>query len=151
MVDLGGQWDSTLDASPHLDGSFTKSSLSIFFLSSLLGVCFVLAIFMNTNSQTQITTTNCKMMLRNDFPHWQDGYCSLLCMIPSHQWGKSLHSIILQFVVVIWICEFVSVKMSWAKQSAEAGLAGSLRGRQQGECFVRRPSSLCQLPLWGML
>ena len=55
---LGGRWDPTLDASPHLDGSFTKSSLFIFFLSSFLGVCFVLAIFMSTNSKNQITTMN---------------------------------------------------------------------------------------------
>ena len=115
---------SHLRCIPHLDGSFTKSSLSIFFLSSLLGVYFILTIFMNTNSQTQITTTNCKMMLCNDFPHWWEGYCALLHMIPSCQWGKSLHSIISRFMVVIWICEFVFIKMSWAKQLAEAGLAG---------------------------
>ena len=55
---LGGRWDPTLDASPHLDGSFTNWSIVIFFLSPFLGVCFVLTIFMSTNSKNQITTTN---------------------------------------------------------------------------------------------
>ena len=35
-----------------------------------------------------------EMMLCNDFSHWREGYCTLLCMIPSRQRGKSLHSII---------------------------------------------------------
>ena len=46
---LGGRWDPTLAASPHLDGFFMNWSIVIFFLSPFFGVCFVLAIFMSTN------------------------------------------------------------------------------------------------------
>ena len=125
----------------------------IHFLFVLLPWGFVLfsPFFMNTNSQTQIATTNCKMMLYNDFPHWWQGYCTFLCMIPSYQSGKSLHSIISWFVVVIWVCEFVFIKMSWTKQSAEAGLVGltereAARGALCEEAFQFMPT-----PLWGML
>ena len=105
---LGGQWDTTLDASPHLDGSFMNWSFVIFFLSPLLGVCFVLAIFMSTNlTNSNKNHEHREMMLCNDFPHWQGGYCALLRMIPSCQWGKSLHSIISQ---CLWfLFEFVSL------------------------------------------
>ena len=92
---FGGWWDPTLTASLHLDGSFTNWSIVIFFLSPFFGVCFVLAIFYEyklTNSNNN--HEHREMMLCNDFPHWREGYCALLCMIPSHQWGKSLHSII---------------------------------------------------------
>ena len=66
-------------------------------------------------------------------------------MIPSRQQGKSLHSIISRFVVVLANFVVSSSKMSWAKASAEAGLVGlsdreAARGALCEEAFQMMPS-----------
>ena len=63
---------------------------------------------------------NHQKMLCNGFPSRQEGYYALLRRITSHLPEKPLHSIFWWFMVLVDLFG----KMSWAKQSAEAGLAG---------------------------
>ena len=91
---------------------------------------------------------HCEMMLCNDFPGWWEGYCTLLCMIPSRQPGKSLHSIISQFVVVLANLLFHLLKCLGLKHQRRQGWQGWMRGRQQGELCVRRHFRWCHPPTW---
>ena len=143
----GGRWNATWAAVPHFDGSLTFFSLSAF-----LGVVLVLAIeqkfFIRWNNKFARTTTNCEMMLCNDFPGGWEGYCTLLCMIPSRQPGKSLHSIISRFVVVLANLLFHLLKCLGLKHQQRQGWWGWVRGRQRGELCVRRHFRWCHRPTW---
>ena len=145
----GGRWNVTWAAVPHFDGSLTFFSFST---SPFLGVVLVLAIeqnfFIRWNNKFARTTTNRKMMLCNDFPGWWEGYCALLRMIPSRQPGKSLHSIISRFVVVLANLLFHLLKCLGLKHQRRQGWRGWVRGRRRGELCVRRHFRWCHRPTW---
>ena len=145
----GGQWNATSAAVPHFYGSLTFFSFST---SPFLGVFLVLTIeqkyFRRWNNKFARTTTNREMMLCNDFPGWWEGYCTLLRMIPSRQPGKSLHSIISRFVVVLANLLFHLLKCLGLKHQRRQGWWSWMRGRQQGELCVRRHYRWCHPPMW---
>ena len=115
---------------------------------SCLGSRHWTKLFIRWNNKFGRTTTNREMMLCNDFPGWWEGYCALLRMIPSRQPGKSLHSIISRFVVVLANLLFHLLKCLGLKHQRRQGWWDWVRGRRRGELCVRRHFRWCHCPTW---
>ena len=147
----GGQWNATLAAVPHFDGSLTSFSLS-FSLSPFLGVVLVLTIEQDiledetTNLQEQPRRAKwcCAMTFLVDervIAHYYAWYP--LANQESHCTASFRAS-----WLFLQICVFHLLKCLGLKHQRGQGWWGWVRGRQQGELCVRRHFRWCHRPMW---